>query len=67
MDFGKVLGGFWEVKNFDFRTFFDVSSKHFSSNVLESKKIGKIDIFKVSTLEILQGLTKKALKNHMFF
>ena len=26
MDFGRVLGGFWEVKNLDFRIFFDVVS-----------------------------------------
>ena len=41
MDLGKILGRFWEAKIIDFRTFFDVFSKHFSSNVLESKKIEK--------------------------
>ena len=40
-DFGRVLGGFWEAKILDFRIFFDVFSKHFSSNVLEGKKIEK--------------------------
>ena len=40
-DFGEVLGGFWDLKILDFRTFFDVFSKHFSSNVLDSQKIEK--------------------------
>ena len=39
MDFGTVLGGFWEAKIVDFRIFFDVFSMHFSSNVSESQKI----------------------------
>ena len=29
MDFGRVLGGFWEAKILDFRTFCDVFSKSF--------------------------------------
>ena len=42
MDFGRVLGGFWEVKNLDFRTFFDVVSmlnfeRCFESNNLRKK------------------------------
>ena len=41
MDFGKVLGGFWEAQILDFRIFFDVFSKHFSNNFLEGQKIEK--------------------------
>ena len=38
---GRVLGGFWEPKILDFRTFFDVFSKHFSNTILEGQKIEK--------------------------
>ena len=41
MDFGKVLGRFWEAKILDFRTFFDVFSKHFFKIFLEGQKIKK--------------------------
>ena len=40
--FWEILRGFWEVKILDFRIFFDVFSKHFSNNFLESQKIQKI-------------------------
>ena len=41
MDFGRVLGRFWEAKILDFRTFFDVFSKHFFNNFFEGQKIEK--------------------------
>ena len=41
MDFGRVLGRFWESEILDFRIFFDVFSKHFSNNFLEGRKIAK--------------------------
>ena len=41
MDFGRVLGEFWEAKILDFRIFFDVFSKHFSNIILEGQKIEK--------------------------
>ena len=39
MDFGRVLGGFWEAKIDDFRTFFDVFSKSFLKRVSEDEKM----------------------------
>ena len=40
-DFGRVLGGFWEAKILDFRTFFAVfSMQNFECN-LEGQKIEK--------------------------
>ena len=41
MDFGRVLGGFWEVKNLDFRTFFDVFLKLKFERCFESKNLRK--------------------------
>ena len=41
MDFGRVLGGFWEVKNLDFRTFFDVVLKLNFERCFESKNLRK--------------------------
>ena len=41
MDFGRVLGRFWEAKILDFRTFFDVFSKHFFNIFFEGQKIEK--------------------------
>ena len=41
MDFGRVLGRFREAKILDFRTFFDVFSKHFFNNFFEGQKIEK--------------------------
>ena len=41
MDFGRVLGGFWEVKNLDFRTFFDVVSMLNFERCFESKNLRK--------------------------
>ena len=45
IDFGWILGGFWEgfgeAKILDFRTFFDVFSKHFFNIFLEGQKIEK--------------------------
>ena len=41
MDFGKVLGRFWEAKILDFRAFFDIFSKHFFNNFFEGQKIEK--------------------------
>ena len=40
-DFGRVLGGFWEAKNLDFRTFFVIFSKQILDDVLEGQKIEK--------------------------
>ena len=40
-DFERVLGSFWEAEILDFRTFFDVFSKHFSNIFLEGQKIEK--------------------------
>ena len=37
--FGSILGGFWEAKNLDFRTFFDVFSKSFLKRVSKRPKI----------------------------
>ena len=41
MDFGRVLGGFWEVKNHDFRTFFDVFLKFKFERRFDSKNLRK--------------------------
>ena len=41
MDFGRVLGRFWEAKILDFRAFFDVFSKHLFDDFLEGQKIEK--------------------------
>ena len=41
MDFGRVLGGFWELKNLDFRTFFDVVLKLNFERCFESKNLRK--------------------------
>ena len=41
LDFGKDLGGFWESKIINFRTFSHVFWKQISNNVLEAKKIEK--------------------------
>ena len=41
IDFGWTLGGFWGAKILDFRTFFDVFSKHFFNSFLEGQKIAK--------------------------
>ena len=41
MDFGRVLGGFWEVKNLDFRIFFDVVSMLKFERCFESKSLRK--------------------------
>ena len=41
MDFGRVLGGFWEVKNLDFRIFFDVVSMLKLEGVLRTQKLRK--------------------------
>ena len=41
MDFGRVLGGFWEAKILDFRTFFDVFSMSFFERGSEGEKIGQ--------------------------
>ena len=38
-DFGLVLGGFWEAKILDFRTFFDVFSISFFKRGSEGEKI----------------------------
>ena len=38
MDFGRVLGGFWEAKILDFRIFFDVFSKSFLKHAREEQK-----------------------------
>ena len=38
IDFGWILGRFWEAQILDFRIFFDVFSKHFSNNFLEGQK-----------------------------
>ena len=41
MDFGRVLGGFWEAEILDFRTFFVIfSMQNFECN-LEGQKIEK--------------------------
>ena len=39
MDFERVLGGFWEAKILDFRTFFDVFSISFFKRGSEGEKI----------------------------
>mgnify|MGYP001337741063 CR=1 FL=1 len=39
MDFGRVLGGGWEAKILDFRTFFDVFSMSFFKRGSEGQKI----------------------------
>ena len=39
VDFGWILGGFWEVKILDFHTFFDVFSKSFLKHAWEGQKI----------------------------
>ena len=41
MDFGRVLGGVWEAKILDFRTFFDVFSMSFFKRASEGEKIEK--------------------------
>ena len=41
MDFGRVLGGVWEAKTLDFRTFFDVFSMQNLDCNLEGQKIEK--------------------------
>ena len=38
MDFGRVLGGFWEAKILDFLIFLNIFSKHFSNNFFEAQK-----------------------------
>ena len=38
---GRVLGGFWETKNLDFRISFDNLSKQKSKCVLDSKRLRK--------------------------
>ena len=40
MDFGLVLGRFWEAQILDFRIFFDVFSKSFLKRVSKRQKIG---------------------------
>ena len=39
MDFGRVLGGVWEAKILNFRTFFDVFSMSFFKRASEGEKI----------------------------
>ena len=39
--FGRILGGFWEAENLDFRIFFDDFSKQISKHVLEGQKMRK--------------------------
>ena len=41
MDFGRVWGGIWEVKNLDFRTFFDVFLKLKFERCFDSKNLRK--------------------------
>ena len=41
MGFGRVLGGFWEVKNLDFHIFFDVVSMLNFERCFESKNLRK--------------------------
>ena len=41
MDFGRVLGGVWEAKIHDFRTFFDVFSMLFFKRDAEGEQIEK--------------------------
>ena len=41
MDFGRVWGGFWEVKNLDFRIFFDVVSMLKLEGVLKRQRSQK--------------------------
>ena len=41
MDFGRVLGRFWETKILDFRIFFDVFSMSFFKRGSEGEKIEK--------------------------
>ena len=41
MDFGRVWGGFWEVKNFDFSIFFDVVSMLKLEGVLKGRRSQK--------------------------
>ena len=41
IDFGRILGGFWETKNLNFRTFFVIFSKQILEDVLEGEKIEK--------------------------
>ena len=41
MDFGRVWRGFWEGKNLDFRTFFDVVLKLKFERCFESKNLRK--------------------------
>ena len=41
MDFGKVLGRFWEAKILDFRTLFDDFSKQIWKSVAEGQMIDK--------------------------
>ena len=38
---GKILGWFWEAKNFDFHIFFDDFSKQILNSVLEASKYEK--------------------------
>ena len=40
-DFGRVLGGVWEAKILDFRTFFDGFSMSFFKRASEGEKIEK--------------------------
>ena len=60
MDFGRVLGRFWESKILDFRTFFDVFSKHFSNNVWEGQKIDKKSPTRVAYYSFWVGLAECA-------
>ena len=41
MDFGRVLGGFWEAKILDFRIFFAIFSMQIFECKLEGQKIEK--------------------------
>ena len=40
----RILGGFWEAKNLDFRILFDDFSKQILEDVLEGQKIEKTTV-----------------------
>ena len=52
-DFGRVLGGVWEAKILDFRTFFDVFSKSFSQHAWEGQKIDPRDPTRVESANLV--------------
>ena len=56
MDFGRVLGGVWEAKNLDFRTFFDDFSKQILEDVLERQKNEKKSVRRRSAGDFGGGL-----------